>query len=527
MKTTSKILIYGFVLFGFAPKLSIGQSSCVTCSAHTSSTATGTTATAFGEYNTASGDYSTAFGHNNIASGLRSLAFGYNNEAAGSFSLVGGSSSLTSSAAHYSLAYGLEARANGWGAFAMGHNVEANDNSSFVFGTGTIVDEIVQDPLVNDIPSSFLVGFNSNPSLFVKENMVGIAMTNPQQALDVNGAIRLGTTSTSTQGSIRWSGADFEGYTAMGWKSLTSTAGWMINGNNGYYDAGSVGIGTNSPTTKLDVNQTGGASGSAAALRLRAGNNAAYYGNNQILFSHNGSALYSHAIKTRHGAGGSAGNAIDFYLWKYGVDGTSTVGTQHVMTLEGTGHVGIGTTTPDAGSTLDVRGYGRFGDADKYIRMGYDGGMNHIDSHGDDLVINYYTPNSRLDIHSKTVFSTTAPIVSWSKLSIGIDDDVKTAGYSLAVAGKIVAEEVDVKLQSNWPDYVFENKYHLMSIEDLDAYIQANKHLPGIKSAEEMDQNGSVPLGEMTGQLLQKIEELTLYIIEQNKRIENLEKSKN
>jgi hypothetical protein len=116
---------------------------------------------------------------------------------------------------------------------------------------------------------------------------------------------------------------------------------------------GNVAIGTSAPNAMLDVSQTGGTSGTNAALNLRAGNSTSYYGNNQIVFGYNGTTTYEHAIKTRHNSTAAAGNDIDFYIWNYGVDaGSGTVGTKHVMTLDGTGYVGIGTTTP--GSPLAV-----------------------------------------------------------------------------------------------------------------------------------------------------------------------------
>ena len=97
-------------------------------------------------------------------------------------------------------------------------------------------------------------------------------------------------------------------------------------------------------------------------------------------------------------------------------------------------------------------------------------------------------------------------------------------GYKLAIAGKAVAEEVVVKLQSMWPDYVFEERYHLPTYAELENYIRANRHLPGVPTAAEVREEG-VTLGEMNVILLKKIEELTLYILEQDKRIQQLEKT--
>jgi len=92
----------------------------------------------------------------------------------------------------------------------------------------------------------------------------------------------------------------------------------------------------------------------------------------------------------------------------------------------------------------------------------------------------------------------------------------------LTVNGTIHSKEVKVDLSVPAPDYVFEKDYNLPSLEEIKTYIDQNKHLPEVPSAKEMEANG-VNLGEMNMLLLKKIEELTLHIIDQNKRIEKLE----
>ncbi|MFH0864658.1 MAG: hypothetical protein V1904_00580 [Bacteroidota bacterium] len=95
--------------------------------------------------------------------------------------------------------------------------------------------------------------------------------------------------------------------------------------------------------------------------------------------------------------------------------------------------------------------------------------------------------------------------------------------YKLAVNGTIGSKEVFVESTSTtWPDYVFNYDYSLMSISELEKSIKENKKLPGVPSATDIDENG-IPLGEMNTILLQKVEELTLYIIELNKKVEILE----
>lgn len=111
-------------------------------------------------------------------------------------------------------------------------------------------------------------------------------------------------------------------------------------------------------------------------------------------------------------------------------------------------------------------------------------------------------------------------INSAGNVGIGIK---ATDEYSLAVKGSIVAEEIIVKLSSNWPDYVFEDNYEIKSIEDLKLFIELNGHLPEIPSADEIVKK-EFNLGELEVSLLKKIEELSIYIIQLNERIDKLEK---
>lgn len=90
----------------------------------------------------------------------------------------------------------------------------------------------------------------------------------------------------------------------------------------------------------------------------------------------------------------------------------------------------------------------------------------------------------------------------------------------LAVNGNIRAKEIKVEA-SDWPDYVFQKDYKISSLSDLDRYIKSNQHLPGIPSAKEVEKNG-IELGEMNKLLLQKIEELTVHLIEKDKTIEGM-----
>jgi len=94
-----------------------------------------------------------------------------------------------------------------------------------------------------------------------------------------------------------------------------------------------------------------------------------------------------------------------------------------------------------------------------------------------------------------------------------------TTGTSkLAVEGTIAARRVKVTQAATWPDFVFEPEYKLPSLAELEVYIKTNKHLPEVPSAAEVAKDGQ-DVGEMNRVLLQKIEELTLHLIEQEKKI--------
>ncbi|SEL98541.1 hypothetical protein SAMN05421740_1201, partial [Parapedobacter koreensis] len=89
----------------------------------------------------------------------------------------------------------------------------------------------------------------------------------------------------------------------------------------------------------------------------------------------------------------------------------------------------------------------------------------------------------------------------------------------LSVNGNIRAKEVKVEM-ANWPDYVFKRDYPLMPLPELETFINDNGHLPGIPSAIEAEASG-IGLAEMNRRLLEKVEELTLHLLEQRKMIIN------
>lgn len=124
--------------------------------------------------------------------------------------------------------------------------------------------------------------------------------------------------------------------------------------------------------------------------------------------------------------------------------------------------------------------------------------------------------SARTFTHSSFMNGTKMTIEMNGNVGIGTTNP---GSFKLAVNGTIRAKEI--KVETGWADFVFEEDYSLRSLNEVEQYIKAHKHLPDIPSAAEVEENG-VQLGDISAKLLQKIEELTLYVIEQQKQIELL-----
>ncbi|WP_442845078.1 hypothetical protein [Leeuwenhoekiella sp. H156] len=149
-------------------------------------------------------------------------------------------------------------------------------------------------------------------------------------------------------------------------------------------------------------------------------------------------------------------------------------------------------------------GYNNQGSGNVFI--GFEAGLNEAGSSS------LYIENSRNEI----------PLIygEFAANVVGINTKQIPSGYTFAVKGKAIAEEVKVQLQSAWPDYVFDRDYNLMTLKEIETYIEANNHLPEVPSQSEVKNANGIELGTMNALLLRKIEELTLYAIEQDNQLE-------
>lgn len=126
------------------------------------------------------------------------------------------------------------------------------------------------------------------------------------------------------------------------------------------------------------------------------------------------------------------------------------------------------------------------------------------------------------DFSSGLRLGVTGDAIVTGNLRVGLEP--LPAGFSFGVDGKMICTEVLVRLVANWPDYVFDPGYKLRNLDELGDFIKTNKHLPGVPKATEVEKGLS--LGEMQKLQMEKIEELTLYILQLKKELDELRSSK-
>ncbi len=256
-------------------------------------------------------------------------------------------------------------------------------------------------------------------------------------------------------------------------------------------------------------------------------------GNN--LFYYNGAADVTFRYQPR-GNGGRAFVHADGNILGLNFESDFTGGTRignDVFFKDGgnsyinSGNFGIGTTNPEA--RLDVNGAIQSnGGANQFYGFGPASASKSIDVRSGShypYVFNWHT-GLTFSAHSAyggirfynqgypDMYGTGVLVMSITNNNVGIGTTNPTS--KLTVAGDIHSREVKVTVNAG-ADFVFEKEYNLPTLDSVDKYIKENKHLPEIASAAEMKKDG-INLSEMNIKLLQKVEELTLYTIEQEKK---------
>ncbi len=220
-------------------------------------------------------------------------------------------------------------------------------------------------------------------------------------------------------------------------------------------------------------------------------------------------------------------NAFEIHVDDSGMDFT-----QHSLVIEDGGNVGIGTSSPR--QSLDVRGSILANDVNTTSATSRNVGFYSVNDKAFGMELHYQSSRWGTAVFARDDSDIRFGQYAGNETQQG-NLDVKmivkhtgnvgigttTPDEKLTVKGKIHTEEVKVDLSVPAPDYVFEEEYDLPTLESIEKFIKSEKHLPEIPSAAEMEENG-VELGTMNMLLLKKIEELTLYTLEQEKRINEL-----
>ena len=306
---------------------------------------------------------------------------------------------------------------------------------------------------------------------------------------------------------------------------------YLLNGN--------IGIGTTTPFNRLTVATDGPSDDIQGLFTNTVGgagielNRTATHRAAQILFSTNREVEWYVGVVRR---GGSQTSGFHFTR-EYDVHAKGSV-----MTLSTNGNVGIGTTLPATAlhvkspgttiSTFESINAGNFA----FIGLKNAAGQNAFIGNDSAGTLHFQTPgrdfSSKLviDSYGKVGIGTTSPsanldvrgdVVVSNRVAINAPIN---SNYQLTVGGTIKAEDMILNLE-NWADYVFEKNYPLLPIKDVDTFIKINKHLPGVPSEKELKKSG-LSLAKMQVIQMQKIEELTLYIIQLESRIKALEEAK-
>lgn len=319
-------------------------------------------------------------------------------------------------------------------------------------------------------------GFTINDGLVVKSNgNVGIGTSDPWEKLHVEGDIFMGynqTIKTSGPMSLKADNDD------------TGDGSFKFNTGNDLNmiltDAGDLGIGTSTPSEKLDVRGNISINGRDGATSNTGANLLLYGARNNDGMTFGQISFFNYDKSGANQDKSLAGISAE----KQGVDGSKLVFSTAMdgdkngkMFITNDGRVGVGTSFPT--EKLHVAGNGIF---------------------SGDLSIGELSATN-INVSGNGNFT--------GDLSVGSSSSNK----NLRLYGTAEVKELHMDPTATWSDFVFEEGYDLPTLEEVNTFIQKNKHLPGIPSAKQVSEEG-YNQSEVNALLLQKIEELTLYLIE-------------
>lgn len=374
----------------------------------------------------------------------------------------------------------------------------------------------------DNLNSGDFIGSTNTESLVLKANNITGLKINPNGSLVVssldinntngpNGLVLTDALGKISRSDLTGNSSDF----------LTGTGAWsklppippqtwnLLPSKDIFFSGAKVGIGTSTPHTDLDVIGNVSVSGDLSSGKLILGN-------------------------------------------KYAI--TFKPGTGSTPAIFGFGPVLPGPVLPPAplmcGAAITVPtinqfagliqsyGYAVNGGYQNVMTMGYDGANNIIETEGNNddgfsprLLMNYHcgrdifmcTGGNGGNVNICNGGNTTGAVyMGTTHIGNMIQATGPHTNALLTVNGKMVAKSCYITL-SDWADYVFDAKYNLPKLNEIESYYKTNKHLPEIPSEKEIKENG-VDIGEMNKLLLKKVEELTIYLVEQNKSIEILKK---
>ena len=336
---------------------------------------------------------------------------------------------------------------------------------------------------------------------------VGINNTNPQASLDLQGDLRLRSASLVVNNGV-YSSLDITTQKSSTY-ILTRPVGippfgvTTISGINGGIDGRVVTFFNNSPDIRI-VSETGSLTSNIPANRINTGTN------EEVLLHKWGSIVLRYdgvlsrwTVQNSNNTSGLVNSSSS--PWLRNSTNPFDIYTNYP------GNVGIGTSTPTNKLQIntDVSNYGLV-HTDGTIAIGtYVGGNTAVGG--------WLGTKSN---HSLYLFANDGGPAMTVATNGNIGIGTTTPPYKLSVNGNIICEELKVQLKANWPDYVFGDNYKLLPLLELEKNIKANKHLPNIPSAADVTRANGIDIGEMNRKLVEKVEELTLYLIELKKENE-------